>query len=212
MYKQLNIIWFVAASLLLHVVFFVQYQDRNVAVFFKNRPDSLDLVISKKIIQLHFSTHTKLEKILNNKTNLREGYKPENKSVETVGNSKDIKRLVDDKDDVKKQTKNNIVQPDRNIKQQKNKYNLYIGKILLEIEKNKFYPILARRRNMQEIISVSFNLLESGGVTNIETDGRYKILRHAARTAILNALPFTMPPSDMQFPYKVEYSMAFNLD
>lgn len=224
MYKQLNITWFVAASLLIHAVFFTQYKGKSVTAF-KNSPDSLNVVISRKIIQLHFSENTKPQnsksKNDKSKNNSEAINKQKTKNNITPEREEIVNKSVDDPEfnsisnddlDIKKQLQNNITQSERRIQQKAHENNLYIEAVLLEIEKNKFYPALARRRNMQDIINVSFTLLESGKVINIVTSGRYKALRHAAKSAILNALPFNTPPSDMRLPFKVKYLMAFNLE
>lgn len=214
MYKQLNIIWFVAVSLLLHAVFFTQYQMESLTAF-KNSPNSLNVVISRKIIQLHFEKKTKSKAISSttNKPNVNNNAIHDREEMVELSVDDSKSTSVGENDlDVKEQPLNNIIQPERQIQQQASEENLYIEEILLEIEKNKFYPALARRRNMQDIVGVSFTLLESGDVSNIELNGRYKILRHAAKSAILNALPFNAPPSEMHLPFNVKYSMAFKLE
>lgn len=224
MYKQLNLKWFFAVSLLLHVIFFVKYENQNV-IDVNSSSDSLNIVISKKIVQLHFSESAKPGNTKDNDTENKKSYKETSKPriedyvnhsrgevVKKSANDSNLNAISNNNLDVKKQRKKNIVQPEKTIQQKTNKQNNYIKEILLEIEKNKFYPALARRRNMQEVIPVSFTLLESGEVMNVVTTGRYKILRHAAKSAILNALPFTTPPSEMRLPFKVKYLMAFNLE
>lgn len=219
MYKQLNITWFVAASLLLHAIFFTQYKGQSVTTF-KNSPDSLNVVISRKIIQLHFSNDTKANNAKYTNNSEAEN-KPKIKKNVTHEREEIIKKSIDNsqfntisKDtlDVKNHQQNHIIQSERQIQQQAHEKNLYVEEVLLKIERNKFYPALARRRNMQDIVKVSFSLLESGEITNIEMNGHYKILRYAAKSALLNALPFNTPPSEMQFPFTVKYSMAFKLE
>lgn len=219
MYKQINITWFVAISLILHAVFFTQYQGQS-SIAFKESPDSLNVVISRKIIQLHLSNNTtdvnlpasknkeKLNKTLTSK--------PKEKPAKPTGNIAETKADKDSNNKNHKAPKelktSNVTQSEQQVRQRDNVRNIYLEKVLRKIEKNKFYPSLARRRNMQDRVEVSFTLLESGRVANIEMNGRYKVLRYAAKSAILNALPFTKPPSELRLPFKVKYSMAFNLE
>lgn len=219
MYKQINITWFVAVSLILHAIFFMQYQGQS-ALDFKESPDSLNVVISRKIIQLHLSNNTadvnlpasknkaKVNKTLTSKQK-EKPVKPTENLAETKADKDSKKKNHEDPKELKT---SNVTQSEQQVRQRENVRNIYLEKVLRKIEKNKFYPSLARRRNMQDRVEVSFTLLESDRVSNIEMNGRYKVLRHAAKSAILNALPFTKPPAELRLPFKVKYSMAFNLE
>ena len=89
--------------------------------------------------------------------------------------------------------------------------NEYLQDILKAIEDNKFYPAAARKRNMEDVISISFNLLRSGEIKALEISGKHKQLRYAAKSAILAALPFRQAPKEISFPLTISFSMAFKL-
>ena len=213
MYKQLNITWFVVTSIVLHAAFLTQYQGENKFIF-KNSDESIDVIISRKIIKLRLlgsdlppkNIVIKSDNTQSNKENVRSAPNRVKKVV-----SKNLSDDTAPHSNFKKPDVSEIVQQQKTVMNNDSKKNLYIENILLEIEKNKFYPTIARKRNMQENVKVSFTLLENGDVTDLEINGRFKILRHAAKKAMLNALPFNTPPVEMQLPFTVKYSMAFNL-
>jgi len=213
MYKQLNITWFVVTSIALHAAFLTQYQGEKLSVF-KSRGDSVDVIISRKIIKLRLlgSDVNPKEVVVKNditpsKKNKIRTAPNKNKKIlnEKLANDAVAPAKLD-KSDVSE-----IIRQQQMVKEYEHKNNLYLETILLEIEKNKFYPPIARKRNMQDNVKVSFTLLENGYVADLKVNGRFKILRHAAKKAMLNALPFNTPPEEMQLPFKVKYSMAFNL-
>ncbi len=225
MYKQLNIVWFVTFSIVMHIIFFVQYQYQSPSVF--NNPESLNVTLSRQIVRLNFLSTDAVQPVEKTVRKLKSNNKviPDFKSEKVLNNveqniaQSSVDELENNDVEAAKQNKKNSntkdaeqsMQSAQQTKQKGSKENLYLETIITAIEKNKYYPALARRRNMQAVVEVSFNLLETGEVVDIEMTGRYKLLRHAARLAILNALPFSPPPLVMQFPYKVKYLMEFKL-
>lgn len=206
MYTQLNITWFVVASIGVHAFFLVHY-TRSDAAIFESRVDSVENIISRKIIQLRIMNNNEVKDISKVKV-------VDEKSEKRTLNTQPSKNIVNDVSEYSKKKESssrNIIQKEQASKKSINNKNAYIKDILLEIEKNKYYPGIARKRNMQEKIAVSFSLLKTGYVTDLEIHGRFKILRHAAKSAMLKALPFNAPPPDMKLPLKVNYLMAFNL-
>lgn len=213
MYKQLNITWFVVTSIALHAVFLTQYQGEKLSIF-KSKGDSVEAIISRKIIKLRLlGSDAKPKEVVVNNDNTPS----EKNKVRTAPNkNKKIlnEKLINDAVTHAKLNKSDvseIIRQEQTVNEYEHKNNLYLETILLEIEKNKFYPPIARKRNMQENVKVSFTLLKNGDVADLKVNGRFKILRYAAKKAMLNALPFNTPPEEMQLPFKVKYSMAFNL-
>ncbi len=87
----------------------------------------------------------------------------------------------------------------------------YLKNLLTHIEGHKYYPSSARRRGMEANIEVSFQLLSNGNLRDLNTSGGPLILRKAAEQAITKALPFKVPPSEVNCPIYVSYVMQFEL-
>jgi len=229
MYKQTHILSFIIFSIAVHIIVLAQYQIETTPVFAKNTT-----VFNIELSSRHSSKATKKTETQKPAVNKTES-KPVNKSVKepvqtTKNNTADKKsdlhnNLYPEKKEPDTQEQNDtqavtqtsdasdssnnthVQQPS----QRTSADNQYLQKILSIIESNKYYPGTARRRNMQDVVKVSFSLLESGEIDNLEIFGKYKLLQHAAKTAILESLPFVEPPEGMRFPVKINYSMAFKL-
>jgi len=87
----------------------------------------------------------------------------------------------------------------------------YLAALLRRIEGHKHYPRNASRRRLEGEVDVSFLLLQGGEVDNLAVTGGHRILRKAARQAVLNATPFPIPPPRMHLPYQIRYGMVFRL-
>jgi protein TonB len=88
----------------------------------------------------------------------------------------------------------------------------YLAQLLAMIEANKHYPTIARRRNMEGKIEVSFNLSCDGKVSKLTIKGPHSLLRKAAGKAIDAAQPLPQPPSQIECPMPVHYAMAYSLE
>ena len=219
MYKHTHIFIFVLVSLSLHMILLSQFSLNNTTVFNKSNR-FLNIELSSKSIQQitplkHTSNKAKTPPAQKKQAfkkpipiASKNSHEPEKASVT---NSTEYKKPSDPVREALKTTKN-FSQQQQLPTQNSNKSNIYLQQILASIENNKFYPASARRRDMQEMISVSFYLLKNGEIEDIEISGKYKLLQLAAKTAILDSLPFHSPPHGMSFPLKVNYSMAFKLN
>jgi protein TonB len=98
------------------------------------------------------------------------------------------------------------IQPSVDLRQQ------YLAKLLAKIEAKKHYPTIARRRNMQGKIKVSFNLSCEGKISNLSIVGPHSILRKATGKAIHAAQPLPQPPTQIDCPMPVHYAMAYSLE
>ncbi|MCU7942310.1 MAG: TonB family protein [Candidatus Thiodiazotropha sp. (ex Cardiolucina cf. quadrata)] len=98
------------------------------------------------------------------------------------------------------------VQPKVNLREQ------YLAQLLAVIEANKYYPTVARRRNMEGKIEVSFNLSCDGKVSKLTIKGPHGLLRKAAGKAIDAAQPLPQPPSQIECPMPIHYAMAYTLE
>jgi protein TonB len=88
----------------------------------------------------------------------------------------------------------------------------YLAMLLAEIEKNKFYPRIARRRNLEGTIRVSFRLGCDGAVNQLAVQGEHGLLRKAAGKAVEAALPLPQVPAEIECPLQVDYAMAYTLE
>lgn len=87
----------------------------------------------------------------------------------------------------------------------------YLKNLLTHIEGHKYYPSSARRRGMEANIEVSFELLSNGTLRDLKTSGGPLVLRKAAEQAITKALPFEIPPPELNCPLYMSYIMQFEL-
>jgi protein TonB len=90
--------------------------------------------------------------------------------------------------------------------------NEYLSRVLAKIEKNKFYPTIARRRNLQGMIRVRFRLGCDGKVEALEIEGKHSLLRKAASKAIQASLPLPKIPQEIECPMLIDYAMAYQLE
>ncbi|MEW8693218.1 MAG: TonB family protein [Candidatus Thiodiazotropha endolucinida] len=88
----------------------------------------------------------------------------------------------------------------------------YLAKLLAMIEAKKHYPTVARRRNLEGKIEVSFNLSCDGKVSKLTITGPHSLLRKAAGKAIDAAQPLPEPPSQVECPMPIHYAMAYTLE
>lgn len=88
----------------------------------------------------------------------------------------------------------------------------YLHQLLTYIEGHKYYPRLARGRGISGSIEVTFELLHSGEITDLKTNGSSQILRNAAEQAVISALPLPAPPDGINSPLQVSYVMQFALN
>ncbi len=88
----------------------------------------------------------------------------------------------------------------------------YLGQLLSHIEEHKFYPRAARRRGMQGVIQVSFQLQSDGSITGLRVEEGHELLRTAAAEAVQASLPLPPPPPQIHCPMTVRYGMEFKLN
>ncbi len=227
MYKQSNISIFVATSLLAHILFLARYQPDSHFSF--EEQHELNVNIADKVIRLsilsEYISGSRSDKSSNSHVEIAAN------TIKPVANDKRLKESVDKAERSRKVVHENekhsdkVVEDNRKLQTEtqlptipghminaKGERDKFQKIILTMIESQKFYPLLARRRNMQDIVQVSFELLANGEVTGLIVNGRYKILRHAARAAVLNAAPFPVSVKHIRFPFHIKYLMAFKLE
>lgn len=90
----------------------------------------------------------------------------------------------------------------------------YLDSIRAAIEKNKRYPVTARRRRLEGRVSVSFEINGKGDVSNLSVAGSsgFSVLDKAAVSAVRDAGSFDPPPEQVgSLPVKIEIPIAFEL-
>ncbi len=87
----------------------------------------------------------------------------------------------------------------------------YLSDLLTHIEGYKYFPQAARRRNLGGAIKVSFLLLESGDIDELEVSGEALLLKRAAEQAVRRALPLPPPPQEIRNPKRVSFVMHYQL-
>jgi protein TonB len=91
------------------------------------------------------------------------------------------------------------------------KRNEYLRRLMGHIESNKFYPQAARRRGLQAVVKISFELLADGQIRALRVSDGHKLLRSAAEEAVARALPMPKPPEAVETPLAINFSMAYQL-
>jgi len=87
----------------------------------------------------------------------------------------------------------------------------YFSLLQAHIEACKYYPRAARKQGIEGKVEVSFQLLKNGDVSDIQTSGAHRLLRHAASRAIKEALPLPIPPDSLAMPANIRFSMHYDL-
>ncbi|RMH60576.1 MAG: energy transducer TonB [Zetaproteobacteria bacterium] len=87
----------------------------------------------------------------------------------------------------------------------------YLAKIKHIIEAHKRYPNVARRRRMTGDVRIRFELLASGEVRHVSTEGGCRILQHAAMATVREVLPLPPPPPFFRTPWRGELVMRYRL-
>ncbi|MFC1684435.1 energy transducer TonB [Pseudomonadota bacterium] len=88
----------------------------------------------------------------------------------------------------------------------------YLAELLEQVKASKYYPSLARRKNIEGAVVISFTLLEGGRIENLQVEGGHKLLRKAAADAVRKAKDiFPSPPKTVSLPLQVRFSMEFKL-
>jgi len=110
------------------------------------------------------------------------------------------------------QTPDSISQPVivvKDVRAVKKQQDLFITEILDQIEKNKFYPNKAKRRNIQGTVRVELSLDDTGNIVSLQLFEGHKLLRKAAATAIQATAPFKTPHSSMAVAQTIKFGVHY---
>jgi len=196
---------FILVSILLHAWVLLKFpvsQNNN----YINSSPTINLELSRVIIQDKKTAPVIHEERVIKKAKVIAALSEKNVTEIPTKTEKTIKEKTAEK--IK-----NISEPEKQLSNiTKANKNLYLQELYNAIENNKYYPSSARRRGMQDTVSVSFHLLASGEIEDLIIQTRFKPLRLAAQTAVKESLPFQQPPDELETPLKIQYAMAFKLN
>jgi len=126
--------------------------------------------------------------------------KLENRTIQKIQNrSKTSTELKTAQELFKKQTKRKANQA------------LFTKELVKKINENKSYPNMARRRGIQGVVNIRFQILENGEVKNIEIISGRSIFKKATIQAIKESFPIQVDPSLYNFPETFRVKIAYTL-
>jgi TonB family protein len=78
--------------------------------------------------------------------------------------------------------------------------NSYLENIYKQIEKNKFYPTIEKRKMNEGTVKVKFTLHSNGEISNVViiSPSRYSSFNESAKQSIYNSLPFSAFPIELK--------------
>ncbi len=87
----------------------------------------------------------------------------------------------------------------------------YLQQLLALIEKKKFYPDSAKRRKIEGSVKISMTIDNTGYIMQLETLSGPRMLKKAARKAVLQAQPFPQPPLGLSGEKPVLFAMDYKI-
>ncbi|MCU7892947.1 MAG: TonB family protein [Candidatus Thiodiazotropha sp. (ex Ustalcina ferruginea)] len=217
---QTNTVWrllAVSISILLHLLIVMEWSDKLItrsAIEKKKRsplyvqmnfPQPLPEVIPE-VIQ---PVKPVIKPVARQKPKPKPKPKPKKKKVKPVPEPV-IEKVV--KTEPVKETLAKREAPLPRAQPQVNLRERFLAKLLARIEEKKYYPSIARRRNLEGNIKVSFKLECDGKVAQLAITGQHNQLRKAAGKAVDAAQPLPEIPSQIKCPMHISYAMAYKLD
>jgi periplasmic protein TonB len=88
---------------------------------------------------------------------------------------------------------------------------LYRKQLIERIQANKFYPPLARRRNIEGEVKLRLRLDCQGAILDLQGEGGHLLLKNAALEAVEKSLPLAPPPG-MDCPREFSFGIQFALE
>jgi len=86
----------------------------------------------------------------------------------------------------------------------------FLRKVRENIYANKHYPLKARRRNIQGRVSVTFDILANGEISNIRLGDAPRVLRREVNRALRKSFPIDIPSALIgEFPMR---NISVNID
>lgn len=88
----------------------------------------------------------------------------------------------------------------------------YISQVISAVEKNKFYPMAARRRGLTGEARITLNINEDGSLEDLQVECSHPMLAKAAEDAVRNSCPLPRPTDSTMCPMCLVFKMKFALD
>lgn len=196
--KQINFITLLV-SLLLHAALFIQFSNTAMSSSQAQAP-VLDTRISLNLLP---PVKQKQQKVVEVKP-----LKPKKVAKKKIKKKKKILQPVHEQavaPKIKKEVQRQQTDDAVPVRQR------YFSTLLTHIEGHKYYPRTARHRGIEGSIQVSFRLLANGSITGLKANGGPLILRRAAKSSVIDALPLPLCPPEITCPMQVSYAMQFKL-
>ena len=209
-------------SILLHISFFINFSGlQNISENIVENSHSIELTLSKPIPNQPNKTvkntapnkHKPVGKSQSQsqKPVATNTQKPIEKPV-TITEEKQIEEPVIDKTDADELAEIEHSTPTTNdhalLLSEKEEYMRALAE---HLNKHKFYPQSARRRNIEGNIRISFDLLQDGNILNLRILSGHKVLQRATSESIKSALPMPPRPESLLAlnTMKIEYAMQY---
>jgi len=88
---------------------------------------------------------------------------------------------------------------------------MFRAKLKERIEANKFYPPLARRRDIAGVVQIRFDVDCQGKLNGLKGEGGHLLLKNAAIEAVEKSLPLAPPPG-VKCPLEMRFGIRFELE
>ena len=88
--------------------------------------------------------------------------------------------------------------------------NKFWTKLRVKIDRNKFYPRIAKKRGMEGSVKVKFTILANGNVGHISVSGP-KVFHKSARNAVKKAFPIDAKKSPISLPTSVNVPLNYQI-
>ena len=113
----------------------------------------------------------------------------------------------------KKKSKTKVRKSQASSKQSKStpaQRNKFWSALRAKIDRNKFYPRIAKKRRMEGSVKVRFTILSSGKVGNISVTGP-KVFYNSARNAVKKAFPINARKSPISLPTTINLTLRYQI-
>lgn len=154
-----------------------------------------------------------IQKKIEKKETLKEVQKPLAKELEKPLVKKEVSKELLEAQRLAQEKKELLAQQQRQLAQKKReaKQNLFIQQLREQIDKNKSYPMTARRRGIEGYVEMRFVLHANGTVDNISfIDGR-TIFQNSAHQAIAKSFPVNVEKELFSFPKEFKIKLLYTL-
>jgi protein TonB len=88
--------------------------------------------------------------------------------------------------------------------------NKFWSALRAKIDRNKFYPRIAKKRMMEGSVKVRFTILSNGKVGNITVSGP-KVFYNSARNAVKKAFPINAKKSPIRLPTTINLTLRYQI-